>query len=82
MGWDDQVPITLYMNSCTESTVSVNMSRSVSRRRAASVPDLDTDDKSTVALKKEIGLFSACGIIIGKSKNVCVLSISAKIFPL
>ncbi|KAI7809567.1 large neutral amino acids transporter small subunit 2 [Triplophysa rosa] len=41
------------------------MSKSVSRRRAASVPDSDTSDKSTVALKKEIGLFSACGIIVG-----------------
>ncbi|XP_051985273.1 large neutral amino acids transporter small subunit 2 [Xyrauchen texanus] len=35
------------------------------RRRAASVPDSDTGKETAVALKKEIGLVSACGIIVG-----------------
>lgn len=30
----------------------------------------DSDTEPAVALKKEIGLFSACGIIVGKSKKV------------
>ncbi|ROL55202.1 Large neutral amino acids transporter small subunit 2 [Anabarilius grahami] len=41
------------------------MSSSGARRRAASVPDSDTDREPAVALKKEIGLLSACGIIVG-----------------
>ncbi len=32
------------------------------------MPDTDTDDgEPAVTLKKEIGLLSACGIIVGKS---------------
>ncbi|KAK2900695.1 hypothetical protein QQF64_015317 [Cirrhinus molitorella] len=42
------------------------MSSSGARRRAASVPNSDTDDREpAVGLKKEIGLLSACGIIVG-----------------
>ncbi|KAI2667760.1 Large neutral amino acids transporter small subunit 2 [Labeo rohita] len=42
------------------------MSSSGTRRRAASVPNSDTDDREPeVGLKKEIGLLSACGIIVG-----------------
>nr|XP_055057539.1 large neutral amino acids transporter small subunit 2 [Misgurnus anguillicaudatus] len=41
------------------------MSRRAPRARATSLPDSDPGDKSTVVLKKEIGLLSACGIIIG-----------------
>ncbi|CAM4589728.1 unnamed protein product [Leuciscus chuanchicus] len=41
------------------------MSSSGARHRASSVSDSDTDIEPAVALKKEIGLFSACGIIVG-----------------
>lgn len=37
------------------------------------MPDSDTDSEPAVALKKEVGLFSACGIIVGKSKKVSFL---------
>ncbi|XP_067308534.1 large neutral amino acids transporter small subunit 2 isoform X2 [Pseudorasbora parva] len=40
------------------------MSSSGTRRRAASVPDSDSDREPAVVLKKEIGLLSACGIIV------------------
>ncbi|KAK7159540.1 hypothetical protein R3I94_005778 [Phoxinus phoxinus] len=41
------------------------MSSIGARRRTSSVPDSDTDREPAVALKKGIGLFSACGIIVG-----------------